>query len=59
MVATLKDDATERVGKYDMQVRFGERTEDSEARWQRRSEVLAAWLREQWDRQQREQAERN
>jgi len=59
MVATLNDDATERVGKYDMQVRFGERTPESDARWERRADVLAAWLMERWKRHQRELAERN
>ena len=59
MVATLNDDATERVGKYDMQVRFGERTPESDARWERRADVLAAWLMERWKRHQREFAERN
>jgi len=59
MVAILNDDITERVGKYEMQVRFGDRTPESEARWQRRADVLATWLLEQWKRQQRELAERN
>jgi len=59
MVAILNDNATERVGKYDMRIRFGERTAESDARWQRRADVLAAWLMEQWKRHQREMAERN
>lgn len=59
MVSTLNDDATERVGKYDMQVRFGERTPESDARGERRADVLAAWLMERWKRHQRELAERN
>ena len=59
MVATLNDSDTERVGKYEMRIRFGERTAESDARWQRRADVLAAWLMEQWKRYQRELAERN
>lgn len=59
MVSTLRNDATERVGKYDMQVRFGERTPESDVRWERRADVLAAWLMERWKRHQRELAERN
>ena len=59
MVSTLNDDATERVGQYEMQVRFGERTDESDARWQRRADVIAAWLMERWNRHQRELAERN
>lgn len=59
MVATLKDDATERVGKYDMHIRFGERTPESDARWERRADVIAAWLMERWKHHQRELAERN
>ena len=59
MVAILNDNATQRVGKYEMQVRFGERTPESDARWERRADVLAAWLMERWKRHQRELAERN
>ena len=59
MVATLCDDATERVGQFDMRIRFGDRTTDSDTRWRRRSDVLAAWLLDEWKRQQREIAERN
>ena len=59
MVAILNDDVTERVGKFEMRVRFGERTAESDARWHRRSDVLAAWLLDEWKRRQREIAERN
>ena len=59
MVAILNDDVTERVGKFEMRVRFGERTAESDARWERRADVLAAWLMERWKRHQRELAERN
>ena len=58
MVANLCDDVTERVGQFDMRIRFGERTVESDARWQRRSDVLAAWLLDEWNRQ-RQIAERN
>ena len=59
MVAILNDDVTERVGKFDMQLRFGERIVESDARWQRRTDVLAAWLLDEWKRHQRQLAERN
>ena len=59
MVANLCDDLTERVGKFDMRIRFADRTAESDARWQRRSDVLAAWLLDEWRRRQREIAERN
>ena len=60
MVAMDREcDATDRVGKFDMRIRFGDRAPESDARWQRRSDVLAAWLLEQWKRYQRELAERN
>lgn len=53
-------DAAERVGNIEMRVRFGERSPESDERWQRRSEALAAWLIEQWQREQRRRmAERN
>ena len=59
MVAVLSDEVTERVGQFDMHIRFGERTAGSAERWQKRSEVLAAWLLDEWTRRQREIAERN
>ena len=59
MVANLCDDVTERVGQFDMRIRFGERTVESDARWERRADVIAAWLMEGWKRHQRELAERN
>ena len=59
MISNLCDDTTDRVGQYEMRLRFGERTDESDARWHRRSDVLASWLFEQWKRQQRERAERN
>ena len=60
MVAILNGDATERIGRFDMRIRCGEKKSDkSEARWRDRSEALAAWLLEQWNCQQRETAERN
>lgn len=59
MVATVCEDVTERVGKIDMRVRFGERSAESDAGWHRRGDALAAWLLDEWKRQQREIAERN
>jgi len=57
MVAILSDDATERVGKFDMRIRCSERPVESDGR--RRADVLAAWLLEQWEQRQREIAQRN
>ena len=59
MVAILNDSEVERVGQYEMRIRFGEHTAESDAGWQRRSEVLAAWLIDQWKRRQREIVEGN
>jgi hypothetical protein len=59
MVAILHDDAMERVGRIDMRIGFSERTRESDERWARRSEALAAWLLDEWKRRQREIAERN
>ena len=59
MMLMEQQNVTERVGKFDMQVRFRERTSESDARWERRVDVLAAWLMEQRKRHQRELSERN
>jgi len=59
MVAIADNDVTHRVGQFDMRVQFGDHTPESEARWQRRSDVLAAWLLDEWKRREREIAERN
>lgn len=56
---TAEDVAVDRVGQYEMRIRFGERNAESDARWQRRSDVLASWLLSEWKRQQRQNAERN
>lgn len=54
-----RQDTMERVGRFEMQVRCGEDTAALQERWRRRSDLLAAWLLEQWQRRQRELAERN
>jgi len=59
MVATANPGVSDRVGRFDMCIRFGQRTAESDTRWARRSEVLAAWLLDEWKRRQREIAERN
>jgi len=53
MVAVLSDEVAERVGRFDMRVRFGDRTDESDARWRRRSDVLATWLMERWHLEQK------
>jgi hypothetical protein len=49
---TTAADATDRVGKFAMRVVPAERTPESEERWARRSEALAAWLLARWRQQQ-------
>ena len=58
MVAIADNDVTYRVGQIDMRIRCGDRTHESQERWGRRSDVLAAWLTDQWNRQ-RQMVERN
>lgn len=53
---TVTLDATERVGKWEMRVAFAEPSPESEARWARRTEALAAWLFAEWNREQAERA---
>lgn len=59
MVAVLSNGKMERVGQFDMRVRFGDRTAESDARWRQRSDVLATWLMERWCLEQAKVAERN
>lgn len=52
MIAT-DDKVVEKVGGYEFTVRFADaETPESRLRWERRAGVLAAWLIEQWDREQ-------
>ena len=54
MVVT-EDEVAEQVGGYEFTVRFAdEETPESRLRWERRADVLAAWLIEQWDRRQQD-----
>jgi len=60
MTATTEKPQTHRVGKIEFHVVAGERTREVEERWSRRSEVIAAWLLAEWEREQRRRmAERN
>ena len=59
MVGNPCDNTAESVGQFDMRIRFGRRTTESDERWRQRSEVLVAWLLDERKRQQREIAERN
>lgn len=43
---------TEKVGGYTMTVRYCDPTPEFQARWERRSEVLANWLLERWREEQ-------
>ena len=42
----------ERIGNITMSVRTSRRTPENQEKWDRRSEVLAAWLLAQWEREQ-------
>jgi len=42
----------ERIGNITMSVRTSRRTPANQEKWDRRSEVLAAWLLAQWEREQ-------
>ncbi len=63
---TLKKDATERVGKFEMRVQFGrpfslslrdsEHTVEAVDRWNQRVEALTAWLLAEWRRERGEAA---
>ena len=53
---TLKKDATERVGKFEMRVQFGRPTGEASERWNQRVEVLTAWLLAEWRREHGEAA---
>ncbi|MCC7293574.1 MAG: hypothetical protein IT449_16075 [Phycisphaerales bacterium] len=51
-----EQDATERVGPLEMRVEVAAATPESEQRWERRSESLAAWLLGEWQRDRKEAA---
>jgi len=59
MVASVCDEKIEQVGAFDMSVRFGSRSQESDKRWAKRSDILTAWLMDQWHREQSDMAERN
>lgn len=43
----------ERVGLLDMRVVIAERSDESDDRWRRRVEALAAWLLAEWEHERR------
>lgn len=53
--------ARHQVGRYTFEIVLDDApSEESQSRWNRRSETIAAWLMEQWQREQRLRlAERN
>ena len=53
---TVKRDATERVGKFEMRVGYGTPTSESKERWTCRVDALSAWLLAEWRREQGEAA---
>lgn len=50
MVA-LAGGPTERVGRFDFEIRAADRTAESDEKWMRRSDTLAAWLMHEWQRE--------
>ncbi len=51
-----KQDATERVGQFELSVAAAPPTPEAEQRWQQRAEALLNWLLSEWDREQRKEA---
>lgn len=48
--------AIEHVGQFEFKVEVAEATPEASERWNRRAEVLAAWLLDEWRRQHQEAA---
>jgi hypothetical protein len=49
-------EATERVGAFEMLIDVAEPTTASEQRWEQRADALAAWLLAEWQRDRKEAA---
>jgi hypothetical protein len=49
---TVRSDATECVGKFEMKVAPGRPTRDAEERWGQRVDALALWLIAEWEQEQ-------
>lgn len=53
-MAVKEDEAVrEKVGGYDITIRYAEETPDTRERWAQRSEAIAAWMLAEWKRQNR------
>ncbi len=48
---TVKRDATECVGKFEIRIDQGDSTLEATTRWARRTEALPAWLLNEWKRE--------
>ncbi len=48
---TVKRDAMERVGKFEIRIDRGDSSPEATTRWARRTEALSAWLLDEWKRE--------
>ena len=48
---TVKRDAMERVGKFEIRIDRGDSTPEATTRWARRAEALSVWLLDEWKRE--------
>lgn len=48
---TVEMDAMERVGKFEIRIERVDSTPEATTRWDRRTEVLSAWLLDEWKRE--------
>ncbi len=48
---TVEKDAMERVGKFEIRIERVDSTPEATTRWARRTEVLSAWLLDEWKRE--------
>ena len=51
-----KQDATERVGQFEMRAVAAEPSNEANERWEGRVDALAAWLLAEWQRERKEAA---
>lgn len=56
MMEREKQDAMERVGQIEMTTTTAPPSAEAAKRWEQRAEALAAWLLDEWQREQRKEA---
>jgi len=54
MIVMDDEQVTERVGQFDFVIEPGEPCPESRRRWDRRADVLTAWLLAEWRRERKE-----